>query len=59
MMELLTVYGDRAYYWDGKEALLLAVPVIAENVDYDDACELLCELGILCGPPVIRGPLLF
>lgn len=56
-MELLTVYGDKAYYFDKKEALLLAVPVIAENVDFNDACELLCELGILCGPPVsCRGP---
>lgn len=46
-MELLTVYGGKAYYWDEMNALLLAVPVIAENVDYCDACEQLCEQGII------------
>lgn len=46
-MELLTVYGDKAYYWDEMNALLLAVSVVAESVDYSDACEALCDLGIM------------
>ena len=47
MVELLCVYGDKAYYWDELNALLVAVSVVAENVDYSDACEVLCERGIM------------
>ncbi len=49
-MELLTVWGDKAYYHDDVEGLLLAVPCIAEGVDYEDACELLCERGMMDAP---------
>lgn len=54
-MELLTVYGGKAYvYWE-LEGLLLAVPVVGENLDYYDACELLCDLGILSTPETWSG----
>lgn len=46
-MELLTVQDETAYYWDEVEQLLLAVPVMAENVDFEDACETLVERGIM------------
>lgn len=49
-MELLTIWGDKAYYHDDVEGSLLAIPCVAEGVDYDDACELLCERGMMDAP---------
>lgn len=46
-MELLTIYGDKAYYHDDGEGLLLAVPVVAEDVDFEGACEALVDRGLM------------